>query len=229
MRRSFIFAILFGLTGIAVLVWLGTWQVQRLAWKEGVLADIETRIAAAPVTLPDAPDPEEQRYLPVEVTGAFGGGALRVLVSRKRVGAGHLIISPFETEGGRRILVDRGFLKLDAALSAAPEGPVTVTGNLHWPDDRNSSTPPNDIAGNIWFARDIAQMAMTLGTEPILLVTRQMSQPDGAVTPLPVDTGHIPNDHLQYAITWFSLAAIWAVMTGYFLWRQRRPSKGEMT
>ncbi|WP_412507728.1 SURF1 family protein [Roseovarius sp. SYSU LYC5161] len=218
--------ILFGLAGVAVLVSLGVWQVQRLAWKEGVLAEIEATIAAAPGPLPAQPAAAEDKYRPVEITGNFRQGALRVLVSRKRVGAGHLIISPFETADGRRILVDRGFLELETELSAPPQGRVTVTGNLHWPDDRNDSTPENDVAGNTWFARDIGQMADVLDTGPVLVVARRLSQSDTDVTPLPVDTDHIPNDHLEYAITWFSLAAIWLVMTVYFLWRTRRTQGG---
>jgi surfeit locus 1 family protein len=81
----------------------------------------------------------------------------------------------------------------------------------------------------MWFARDIAQMAGELGTEPLLIVAREVAPPEPGVTPLPVDTGHIPNDHLSYAITWFSLAAIWAVMTGAFIWRQGRAAKGAGT
>ncbi|WP_420558856.1 SURF1 family protein [Roseovarius sp.] len=224
--RKTVLPLIFGLAGAAVLIWLGVWQVQRLDWKEGILAQIETRIAAAPVGLPERFDPEADRYLPVTVTGQFGDGALRVLVSRKQVGAGYLVISPFETEGGRRILVDRGFIRQGDALSDAPGGTLSVTGNLHWPDDRNSSTPENDVDGNTWFARDLGQMAEVLSTEPVLLVTRTLSHPEAAVTPLPVDTAHIPNDHLQYAITWFSLAAIWLGMTAFYIFRGRGAAKG---
>lgn len=227
MLKRFVLPLVFGLAGVSVLVSLGVWQVQRLAWKESVLAEIEARISAAPVALPEAPDPEADKYLPVEMTGRFGAGVLRVLVSQKRVGAGYRIITPFETEAGRDVLVDRGFIKVDAALPPPPPGEVSVTGNLHWPDDRNSSTPENDVAGNTWFARDIDQMAQALGTEPLLVVTRELSRSDAPLTPLPVDTSAIPNDHLEYAITWFSLAAIWAAMTGFFLWRGRgRQAKG---
>jgi len=107
------------------------------------------------------------------------------------------------------------------------EGTVRVVGNLHWPDDRLSSTPENDVPGNMWFARDIAQMAQVLETEPLMIIAREVSPPEQGVTPLPVDTGHIPNDHLSYAITWFSLAAIWAAMTGVFIWRMRQSGKGQ--
>ena len=65
---------------------------------------------------------------------------------------------------------------------------MRVTGNLHWPDDRLSSTPENDVDGNMWFARDIAQMAEVLETEPLMMIARELSPPEEGVTPLPVDT-----------------------------------------
>jgi len=222
----YLIPLIFGLTGIAILVSLGVWQVQRLAWKEGVLADIEARIAAEPVALPTELDAEADRYLPVEVRGTVGEEALRVLVSQKTVGAGYRVISALDM-GDRRILLDRGFIKVAEEIPTAPEGEVAVMGNVHWPDDRNSSTPENDVEGNTWFARDLEQMAGVLNTQPLLVVARDTSFPDAPVTPLPVDTGNIPNDHLEYAVTWFGLAAIWAVMSGYFLWRMRKTAKGE--
>ncbi|MDA7427322.1 SURF1 family protein [Primorskyibacter aestuariivivens] len=221
MNRLF-FALIIGLTGVCILLWLGFWQVDRLAWKEGVLAEIEARIAADPVALPETPEEERDKYLPVAVTGEIGEGELYVLVSRKQVGAGYRVIAPLETDTGRRILLDRGFIKTDKRAAARPTGAAKITGNLHWPDDRNSSTPDNDEAGNIWFARDIEDMARVLRTEPTLVIARQTSLADTGVTPLPVDTSAIPNDHLNYAITWFSLALIWASMTGFFIWRTTR-------
>lgn len=221
MNRLF-FALIIGLAGTGLLLWLGVWQVERLAWKEGVLAEIEARIADAPVALPEAPEEARDKYLPVRVSGEIGEDELFVLVSRKQVGAGYRVIAPFETEGGRRILLDRGFIKTDRRDAARPTGPATITGNLHWPDDRNSSTPENDEPGNTWFARDIPDMARVLGTEPTLVIARQTSLSDTGVTPLPVDTSAIPNDHLNYAITWFSLALIWASMTGFYIWRTMR-------
>ena len=225
MQRRILLPLIFGVAGVAILVSLGIWQVQRLAWKEAVLAQIETRIAAAPVALPETAAPAADRYLPVRMTGRFAPGVLRVLVSRKRVGAGYRIISPFETDG-RRVLVDRGFIEVADELGPPPAGEVTITGNLHWPDDRNSATPENDVADNTWFARDIGPMSGVLETEPLLVVAREVTPGDASVTPLPVDTGDIPNDHLEYALTWFSLAAIWAAMTVYFIWRMGRSAKG---
>lgn len=216
-----IWPLVFGICGMAILVSLGVWQMQRLAWKEGVLADIETRIAAPPMAVPAAPDPVADRYLPVEATGEVGDDFIRVLVSQRRIGAGYRVISPFETEG-RRLLLDRGFVRVADAVPAAPAGTVRVTANLHWPDEVTGATPVPDTEANIWFARDVPALARALGTEPILLVAREMSEDEGALTPLPVDTSGIPNDHLSYAITWFSLALIWMGMTLYLLWRIRQ-------
>lgn len=225
MRKSVVVPLILGIAGVAVLLGLGKWQVERLAWKEAVLADIAARISAAPVGLPAETEPEAHRYLPVEVTGRIGPDALRVLVSQKQVGAGYRLISALDM-GGRRVLLDRGFIPVEGDIPAPPEGEVTVTGNLHWPDERLSATPENYVAGNMWFARDIAEMAEALDTAPVLVVARALSVPEAGVTPLPVDTSGIPNDHMSYAITWFSLAAIWAAMTGVFIWRQSRAAKG---
>ena len=87
MRRS-LFFIIVGLGGAAILVALGIWQVQRLAWKEAIVADINSRITAAPVALPAQPDPEADAYLPVTVAGAIGADSLHVPVSQKQTGAG---------------------------------------------------------------------------------------------------------------------------------------------
>ena len=215
--------LIFGLAGMAVLVWLGLWQLDRLAWKEALLADITARINAAPGPLA-AEVTADTRWQAVAAEGQIGTDALRVLVSRKAVGAGYRVISAFETNEGRRILLDRGFVALETPIPAG--GAARVTGNLHLPDDRLSSTPPNDEAANIWFARDIVRMAAVLGTEPLLVVARAVDPGEPGITPLPVDTATIPNDHFGYAMQWFGLAVVWAAMTGYFLWRNRRGAKG---
>ncbi len=215
-----------GFAGIAILLWLGIWQMQRLGWKVAILDQIEETIAGAPKPLPRLVDPEAQRYQPVALTGTFEEGALRVLVSVKRQGPGYRLISPFVTDDGRRVLVDRGFVGVEAPVPATNDAVLGLEGNLHWPDDRNRSTPENDTADNIWFARDIAPMAEAFKTEPLLVIARRVSPPEQGVTPLPVDTAGIPNDHLQYAVTWFSLAGVWLIMTGVWI---RRRVQGEDT
>ena len=221
MNRA-LFLIIIGLGGAAILVALGLWQVQRLAWKQGVIADIDARIAAAPVALPDTPDPVADAYLPVKVTGLFEGDTIRVLVSQKSIGAGYRLITAFQTSQGK-ILVDRGFVAVDEKDIATPRTKESVTGNLQWPQETDKFTPAPDLGRNIWFARDVIALADALGSEPVLIVARAVSNDDPAITPFPVNTSRIPNDHLQYAITWFSLAAIWLAMSLLFLRRRRGP------
>ncbi|MCV2888244.1 SURF1 family protein [Ruegeria aquimaris] len=222
--RRVLFLLIFGIAGLAILLSLGTWQMRRLAWKEGLLAEIDNRIAGATVSLPALPDPDQDKYLPVAITGVFDTQELHVLVSVKMVGPGYRIIAPFLTDSGRRILVDRGFVSTAAKQAARAPGPLEVFGNLHWPDEIDGYTPEPDRNSNIWFARDVPAMAAELGTEPVLVIAR--SRTDPGVTPLPVDSAGIPNDHLQYAITWFGLALVWVAMTLLFLWRSRARTKG---
>ena len=84
--------LLFGLIGTAILVWLGTWQMQRLDWKRGILSEIETRIAGDAAPLPATPDAATDRYQPVVLNGTVEDRELYVLVSRKRIGAGYLLM-----------------------------------------------------------------------------------------------------------------------------------------
>lgn len=225
--RRFLFFI-FALAGFAVLIGLGTWQVQRLAWKQALLADMDARITATPVALPDVIDRTRDAYLPVTATGRILPQELHILVSQKQIGAGYRIISVFETEG-RRILLDRGFVTQERKTDPRPEVTASVIGNLHWPNEVDSYTPAPDVKAQIWFARDVDAMATELETEPVLIILRSTSETGPAVAPLAVDGTGIPNDHLQYAITWFSLAAVWAAMTIFFFWRTRKNAKGELT
>lgn len=219
-----LFLLIFGVAGLGILLSLGTWQVRRLAWKEALLTEIDSRIAGATMPLPALPEPDQDKYLPVAVTGVFDLQELHVLVSVKMVGPGYRIIAPFVTDEGRRILVDRGFIPTEDKQAARVAGPMEVTGNLHWPDEIDSYTPVPDLKSNIWFARDVDAMAAELGTEPVLVIARERTDP--GVAPLPVDSAGIPNDHLQYAITWFALALVWTAMTILFLWRSRARTKG---
>lgn len=218
MNRRMILPLLFGLIGAAILIGLGTWQMQRLQWKQAVLAEIEARIVADPVPLPADPQDQRDRYLPVQAEGVLTGEGLRVLASRKMVGAGYRRIAVMET-GGRRVLVDLGFVAEGEAVDL-PQGPVRVVGNLHWPSEVDSYTPKPDEKTGLWFARDVPAMAQALHADPVLIVARDPVVPQ--IEPLPVDTSSIPNDHLGYAATWFSLALGWLGMTVLFLWRIRR-------
>ena len=220
MTRRMIVPVLFGLFGCAILIGLGVWQLQRLAWKEAILVQIAARLDDAPVPLPAAPDAVRDKYLPVTVDGQFTGPELAVLTSIAGIGPGFRIIAAFRTGAARMVLVDRGFLPEDERARPRPATAARIIGTLHWPDETDGFTPPPDAARAIWFARDVPAMAAALGTEPVLIVARNATG-DG-ITPLPVDTAGIANNHLNYARTWFALAAVWLGMTVFLLWRIRR-------
>lgn len=217
--RRLIFPALLGVVGVAILLALGNWQLRRLAWKEAILAEIDARMAEAPTDLPLSEVTEAaDEYRPVEIVGAFSGDPLLVLTSAEGQGPGYRIISAFETGAGERILVDRGFLPDAARETALAPAPGRWHGNLSWPDEVDGFTPAPD--GTLWFARDVPAMSDALGTLPVLVVLS--SQTDPALTPLPINTSGIPNDHREYAITWFLLAAVWAAMSLYLIWRVAR-------
>ena len=222
MWRKLLFPVILGLGGIAVLVSLGVWQMQRLDWKLGVIADAEAQIAAPPVALPDAPDQEAWNRRAVAVAGVLTGDEILVLTSGTSAGTGYRVIAALDT-GDRRVMADLGLLPLDGRDAPAMTGPVEITGNLQWPDDVNSSTPAPDRDEGLWFARDVASMAEALAAAPLLVTVATMSPPDPRVTPLPVDTRDFKNDHWEYAVTWFSLALVWAAMSLFLI---RRIVKG---
>jgi surfeit locus 1 family protein len=118
------------------------------------------------------------------------------------------------------LLVDRGFLVDDDKHKALTVTDVKILGNLMWPRDSNAYTPPPDAKTGLWFARDADAMAAILHTEPVIIVARAPTG-DG-ISPMPVDTASIPNDHWGYAITWFLLALVWALMTAGLVWRITR-------
>ncbi len=219
MRARFILTLSLALIVLAVLLALGMWQLDRLAWKRGVLADISARIAADPVAIPASPDPVRDRYLPVRLAGRLTGEGVRVLASTRDAGAGYRILQVVETDDGRRLLADLGFQPVGAGGEPGLQGPVELTGNLHWPDELDSWTPPPEPDRGLWFARDVAQLSAHLNTEPLLVIARSVQPPPSTVRPLPISTEAIPNRHLEYVITWFSFAAIWSMMTAVVLWR----------
>lgn len=220
-----IFPLMLGLIGAGILVGLGVWQLQRLEWKTNILAQIDAKIAAAPVALPADVTAEDDKYLPVTVTGRLLAPEALVLTSMEDAGAGYRVIAAMEVTGSsRKIMVDLGFVSETNREFPRPTGPIAVTGNLHWPEEVDGFTPEPELLRKVWFARDVERMANVLGTEQILVVARSVDPAVPAITPLPIDSGNIANDHLTYAITWFSLAVVWLGMTVLLVWRIRRQS-----
>lgn len=218
MRRYF-FPVLLGVVGVAILTSLGFWQLRRMEEKRLYLDEIETRITNAPIPLPSLPEEGPHKFQAVVAEGRFTGETLFVLAGQRGASPGVLLVEAFALPDGRRILVQRGFIADDQRDSPRSVTEARVEGHLHWPQDTNAFTPPPDQKTGLWFARDVPAMAAALGTEPTLIVA---SQPTGdGIAPVPVDSSGIPNDHWGYAIQWFLLAATWAGMTLFLLWRIR--------
>src|SRR5262245_31079779 len=153
------------LAAFALLVGLGVWQLQRLAWKEGVISEIESRTKAEPISLDQAialaREGRDPSYYRVSVEGRFEHADELYLYAISEGRAGWHVITPLGTAAGQTVLIDRGFVP-DVLRSPASRpkgeltGVVTVTGIVRMPEVQGSFTPNNEIAANRWFWRDIA-------------------------------------------------------------------------
>lgn len=222
-RHGFPWLVLvFGLIAFSVLLALGTWQVQRLHWKEVLLARIEQRISAAPEPLSRIEDlyalAGEVDYWPVTLSGRFLHDRESHFLATWRGASGYFVYTPLELADGRAILVNRGFVPFDRKdPSTRPEGQiggeVEIVGLARNPlaDKPSWIVPDNDLAKNVFYWKGIAAMASRSGIDRARLVPffvdagpaeRPGALPEGGVTIV-----DLPNNHLQYAVTWYGLAA----------------------
>ena len=236
-RRFPIVATVATAISLAILVGLGVWQVQRLHWKQALLARIEARQAAPPrplaAVLAGARPGEDVEFTRVRVSCPGLASARFVELYSIRDGdPGSRLVSacPLSGAGYDAVLVDRGFV--GQAISARPPQapsatPVAVTGVLRKGGEGSALTPA--LRNGRWFVRDISGMAGALGVRrpvPYVLAAETSSNPEWkALTPAPLP-GRISNSHLGYAITWFGLAgALLAVYLGFVLRRERGDSR----
>ncbi|MEM9269002.1 MAG: SURF1 family cytochrome oxidase biogenesis protein, partial [Pseudomonadota bacterium] len=125
-----LFLILIGLGGFAVLCSLGYWQVQRLAWKEAIIADAAARMAAEPGAVPDTPTVDADIYRPIATEGTLTSAELHVLTTQKPQGPGFRIITRFELADKRAILLDRGYVPETLKDAPRPGGTILAQGHL---------------------------------------------------------------------------------------------------
>jgi len=224
MLRKILFPLILGVAGCGVLLSLGFWQVERLAWKEEILADINGRLTAPPKPFSLFVNEAQDEYTRVTLTGTPTGEELHVLVSGTEAGTGYRVVSRLNTNLGH-IMLDQGLLAIDNKDAAPLISEMQITGTLIWPDDQNAQTPAPDLDANIWFARNVATMSDVLDTQPFMIVASATTPSDPRITPLPVNTSTIKNDHFEYAVTWFLLAFVWAIMSLVLILRTTRPKK----
>jgi surfeit locus 1 family protein len=216
--------------GIAILIGLGVWQVQRLHWKEALLARIASLQAAPPHALAPllarAAAGEDVDYHRVETTcpSLETGPYLRLYAVWQGYGGYRLIAAcPIAAGPYRAILVDRGFIAQGLTPAVGQPLAQPIVGVLRKGDAPNFVTPANQAGQNLWYWRDIPAMAAALGVSapaPSFLMLERPAPPPGGPTPaaIPAD---IPNNHLQYAITWFGLALALAGVYLASLWTKR--------
>lgn len=210
---SRVFFAALALTGFVALVALGIWQLARAEEKAATIATMEARLGAEPAAIPEAPDPETDAFRSVALAGRVAGQGVPVFSTWRNAGPGYRVVAPFETDDGRRLLLDRGHVP-ETDLIGVPEGRIAVEGHLHWP--REAERDPSDG----WQARDVPALAAELGAEPVLIVARAVSDRAG-VAPVPLDIEGISDNHLGYAVQWFGLAAVWGGMAAYYFTRRR--------
>jgi surfeit locus 1 family protein len=227
---------LLGVPAIIILLALGTWQVQRLQWKEALIATISERIHAAPLQLADIEaklaSGAEVDYWPVIGQGRFLHTGERHFLATHDGQSGFFVYTPLQLVDGRIVFVNRGFVPYDLKDPAKRqegqvEGEVAVTGLARDPlaEKPSSIVPDNDPAQNIFFWKDINTMAATAGLPDGAKVLPFFIDADASPNPGGWPVGgvtliELPNNHLQYAVTWYGLAA---ALVGVMIvgWRKR--------
>ena len=212
---------------------LGVWQVERLGWKNALIAAVAERTSAVPVD-PSADgtwerfDPEVDEYRRVAISGQFDNLSETLVQAVTAYGGGFWVMTPLALGDGRAVLVNRGFVLPEqrdpgARGSAAPEGIVTVTGLLRQTEPDGGFLRSNDPAGGRWFSRDVAAIGAHDGLDDVapFFIDADRLAPDavpiGGLTVI-----SFSNNHLIYAITWFALAAMLLAGFGYVVWDRKR-------
>lgn len=221
----------------AILIILGSWQMKRLEWKETLLTNIEQRLASNPISLPAllqiSNAGEEFEYQRVSVKGVFDHTKERHFFATHNGFSGYYVYTPLMGDFGA-IFINRGFVPFDFKepinrSQGQIDGAVTVTGLARkMLDEKPSSVvPENDPDKNIYYWKDLRSMAQTTGLsfdDPKLLklfidadeTSNPGGFPQGGVTII-----DLPNNHLQYAFTWYGLAATLLCIVVIFLFRRK--------
>jgi len=219
------------LAAIAGLVSLGIWQIHRRTWKLALIEQVDRRLAAPPIP---GPGPgawprigRAAAYTRVVVHGTLDADRTSLVQAVTDFGAGFWVMTPMRTDRGFTVLIDRGFIpadmKADPAAWRAPGGAVTLSGLLRVSEPGGGFLRTNDPAADRWYSRDVAAIAAkrSLGpVAPYFIDADARSSPGWPRGGLTVIA--FVNNHLQYAITWFAMAAMLAVAA---VWLAIRPPK----
>jgi surfeit locus 1 family protein len=228
------------LVGVAVLIGLGTWQLQRKQWKDGLIAKIAERVAAAPMPLSRALEIAnaggDVEYLHVAARGRFHHDKERYLYAPAKSGLGWHVYTPLELAPSRIVWVNRGFVpddKKDPQRRTAGQvaGEVEVQGLVRAPAHRGPFTPDNDAARNLWYWPDVGAMTASAFAGATAEAASFTIDADAApATPGGLPQGGVtridlPNRHLEYALTWYGLALTLIGVYAAFAASRLRPAR----
>jgi surfeit locus 1 family protein len=228
-----------------VCAWLGTWQLQRLAEKEALIATVDEKLGAAPIAVPASGtwpelDVDALNFQPVSLTGSFRySQTVTVFASLTNPrgpigGVGYWVVTPFVLQGGGTVFVNRGFVPEDVQEAAVTDGDpsdtvVTISGVLRPAEKASFITPAADTSNRVEWVRDPERLAQLVDPTLAPFAPFYVDLPAGAPGELPQGGETViefPNNHLGYAYTWFGFAIVAVAMLGGWLWRQRVVGKG---
>ena len=228
-RPTFLATIVF-LPVFVVLLGLGTWQVQRLAWKNDLIETRAERIAAPPLTLMQAKAAESPgvvEYRPIRVTGAFQPAHRFRLLNRVHAGTqgSHLIVPMVLENGQGTVMVDRGWVPRGTLddIPVEPATAVTLDGFVRAYTAPGAFLPPNEPGTNNWFHMNEAEMLAAAGLSEgvgFYIEAGPDSSPPGAYPVGAVPDLNLRNTHLQYAGTWYGFAGVLLVIFIVYHWRR---------
>jgi surfeit locus 1 family protein len=234
--RDLIRPAIFTLAGVAILVSLGVWQLHRREWKLDLIQRIEARSKGAPVPLDQAigiaakKGVAELEFQRVTVKGRFDHAHERRLYALLDGAPGWRIVTPLVTAEGETVLVDRGFAPAalkepQSRAQGQVKGEVELTGAVRAPEAKDWLGLDNDPARNQWYWRDLNGMAEGLGgtgrVAPFFLEAETPPAP-GGWPKSGASKVRLPNRHLEYALTWFGLAAAAAGVFGALAFNRMR-------
>lgn len=219
MRRAIVTGLL--LATITLLIGLGVWQIERRTWKLALIAQTERQLRAAPVAAPppSAPIDADDAYKPVVATGRYRAGTDTYVQAVTDLGGGFWVLTPFDTDRGFTLLVNRGFVPTDQRGKVAPPtAPQSIRGLLRLTEPGGGFLRSNDPAGDRWYSRDLAAIAEARHLGRVAPYFIDASEPRTGWPRGGMTVVRFRNSHLVYALTWFGLALLVAVMA----WRVRR-------
>lgn len=218
---------------------LGVWQVQRLAWKRDLIARVEARIHAEPVPAPDSAAfarlaPAEAEYRRVSLSGHFLNDRETLVQAVTALGGGFWVLTPFATDGGFTVLVNRGFVPPEMRspqlrASARTEGATSLTGLLRLSEPGGGFLRANDPSAERWYSRDVDAILAARGVPEgaPYFVDAEARDASGAYPVGGLTVVRFTNNHLVYALTWFALAGLCAFGCGMVCRRTATPAEGE--